>query len=61
MKGQRVCFIPGLPEELSPAGPLEVQGILQGIGEGGELLITNDSGETLSFITGELKVYLPSP
>jgi BirA family biotin operon repressor/biotin-[acetyl-CoA-carboxylase] ligase len=58
MKGQRVCFIPGLPEELSPAGPVEIEGTLRGIGEGGELLITDDSGKTLSFVTGELKVYL---
>jgi BirA family biotin operon repressor/biotin-[acetyl-CoA-carboxylase] ligase len=62
MKGQKVCFVPGLPEELSCGSaviqPAAVEGTLQGIGEGGEILITADSGETLSFITGELKVYL---
>jgi BirA family biotin operon repressor/biotin-[acetyl-CoA-carboxylase] ligase len=81
MKGQRVCFIPGLPEEISAtasnaadsapantkadtpanpaksANPEKIEGILQGISEDGEILITADSGETLSFITGELKVY----
>jgi biotin-(acetyl-CoA carboxylase) ligase len=62
MKGQRVCFVPGLPEELSGGSAViqaaAVEGTLQGIGDGGEILITADSGETLSFITGELKVYL---
>jgi len=66
MKGQRICFIPGLPEELAtasstpagtPANPEKIQGILQGVSEDGEILITADTGETLSFITGELKVY----
>jgi len=71
MKGRRVCFIPGLPEELAtansasvrnsaagtPANPETIEGVLQGVSEDGEILITADTGEMLSFITGELKVY----
>jgi len=58
MKGRSICFIPGLPEEISAtANPEKIEGILQGVNEDGEILITADTGETLSFVTGELKVY----
>jgi len=58
MKGRQVCFIPGLPEEISAnANPEKIEGILQGVSENGEILITADTEKTLSFITGELKVY----
>jgi BirA family transcriptional regulator, biotin operon repressor / biotin---[acetyl-CoA-carboxylase] ligase len=60
MKGRRVTFISGQPEELSAASctnPEKTEGILQGVNQKGEICITTDSGETISFITGELKVY----
>jgi len=60
MKGKRVTFISGQPEELSAASrknPEIIEGILQGINQNGEICIATDSGEMLSFVTGELKVY----
>ncbi|AEF85708.1 biotin-(acetyl-CoA-carboxylase) ligase [Treponema primitia ZAS-2] len=53
MKGSQVRFIDGP----AASGRL-VEGTLQGIGPGGELLIqTGDSAEAQGFITGELDVY----
>ena len=54
MKGRRVCFISGLPEELADPSS-KIEGILQGIGEKGEILIEQDSGEVRSFVNGELR------
>ena len=56
LKGRKVSFFPGLPEEYAEKA-VEIEGILQGVGDGGEICITADSGELLSFTTGELKVY----
>ncbi|MDR0447990.1 MAG: biotin--[acetyl-CoA-carboxylase] ligase [Treponema sp.] len=57
MKDRQICFIPGLPEEISGEATADViEGILQGIGEKGEILITAASGETASFVTGELRI-----
>ena len=56
MKCKRICFIPGLPEELAGGSSPAVEGILQGIGESGEIRITLDAGETVSFAAGELKL-----
>ena len=55
MKCQKICFVPGLPEEYADKSPLVIEGILHGIGENGEILIVPDGGEILSFVTGELK------
>ncbi len=53
MKGQPVRFIPGAAE----SGRV-VEGLLWGIGPGGELLLKGQDGtEPESFITGELEVY----
>jgi BirA family biotin operon repressor/biotin-[acetyl-CoA-carboxylase] ligase len=62
MKGKRVTFISGQPEERSAASdkkPEIIEGILQGINNEGEICIKTDAGEILSFINGELKVYAP--
>jgi BirA family biotin operon repressor/biotin-[acetyl-CoA-carboxylase] ligase len=67
MKGQSVSFVPG-PAPKAPDGsgnsgpgtesPCLVNGVLEGIGENGEIRIAPpDGGNVLSFITGELKVY----
>jgi BirA family biotin operon repressor/biotin-[acetyl-CoA-carboxylase] ligase len=55
MCGQKVKFIPGPPQEDGKEGEV-VEGILEGIGPGGEIVLTVD-GARRSFITGELKVY----
>jgi BirA family biotin operon repressor/biotin-[acetyl-CoA-carboxylase] ligase len=52
MKGRRVRFIPG-----AAGSQGIVPGILEGIGSEGELLLLDDSGGKLSFVTGELDVY----
>lgn len=54
MKGQRVRFFPGEPKELSARPASAVEGVLQGIGDGGEIVILQDSGELCSFTNGEL-------
>ena len=55
MKGRRICFIPGLPEELTGSNsPDKIEGTLKGISEEGEILIQQDSGEIFPFVTGEL-------
>jgi BirA family biotin operon repressor/biotin-[acetyl-CoA-carboxylase] ligase len=51
MRGRRVRFIDGAADS-----GREVEGVLAGIGGGGELLIAVN-GETMPFITGELAVY----
>ena len=57
LKGRRVCFIPGLPEEISSnAAPEKIEGVLHGIGKNGEIRIMLDSGEIVSFVSGELKL-----
>ncbi|MDR2149380.1 MAG: biotin--[acetyl-CoA-carboxylase] ligase [Spirochaetaceae bacterium] len=48
-KGERVCFHAGGTELFTT-----VEGKIQGIGSGGELLIECDSGELQAFITGEI-------
>jgi len=57
LKDQRVCFTPGLPEEISCKPALAIEGMLKGIGQDGEILIVDHTGELHSFITGELKAY----
>jgi BirA family biotin operon repressor/biotin-[acetyl-CoA-carboxylase] ligase len=57
MRNRTVCFVPGAPPELAGAGGGEINGVLAGIGEGGEILIRPEGGPVSSFITGELKVY----
>jgi BirA family biotin operon repressor/biotin-[acetyl-CoA-carboxylase] ligase len=53
MRGRRVRFIPGAADSGEA-----VEGILDGVGPGGELLLTPDgAGEARSFVTGELLVY----
>jgi biotin-(acetyl-CoA carboxylase) ligase len=58
LKGQRVRFIPGAAPGASSGGPPPnaVEGILTGIGSGGELLLRGEGG-IRSYITGELDVY----
>ena len=55
MKGKKVRFVPGQPEELSDGSVSAIEGILQGVGDGGEILILRDSGETVPYTTGELR------
>ncbi|MDR2738447.1 MAG: biotin--[acetyl-CoA-carboxylase] ligase [Treponema sp.] len=53
MKGRRIRFIPG-----AAGSGKAVEGILRGIGPGGELLIQSRPGtESEAFVTGELEVY----
>jgi BirA family biotin operon repressor/biotin-[acetyl-CoA-carboxylase] ligase len=53
LKGKPVRFAPG-----SPGSDLTVEGILRGVGPGGELLIApSGGGEVKSFASGELRVY----
>ena len=54
MKGCKVRFVCGLPEEQISGQVSAVEGILLGIGENGEIIIAEDSGKTGSYITGEL-------
>lgn len=67
MKGRRIQFIPGAPaeciagKESLPKDRL-IRGILQGIGENGEIRIIPENepvtnGGVLPFVTGELLVY----
>ena len=51
MRGERVCFIAGGADSGRP-----VEGLLRGVGPGGELLILPDGGEERAFITGELNL-----
>ena len=54
-KGEQVSFVPGSAD----SGHL-VEGLLSGLGPGGELLIIPNGEKTaLSFVTGELRVYDP--
>ena len=59
MKGRKVCFIPGLPEELAGKAVPPTEGILHGIGRNGEIVIEKDSGKLVSFVSGELNPDLP--
>jgi BirA family biotin operon repressor/biotin-[acetyl-CoA-carboxylase] ligase len=52
MKGKPVRFAPGGPDS-----ELLVEGILKGVGPGGELLIAPAGGAVKSFASGELRVY----
>jgi BirA family biotin operon repressor/biotin-[acetyl-CoA-carboxylase] ligase len=53
MKGRPVRFIPGGADSL-----LVVEGVLAGLGEGGELLIVPEGGTAArAYVTGELQVY----
>lgn len=54
MRGRRVRFIAG-----GAGSGQAVEGSLEGIGPGGELLILPRDGEFRSFVTGELDVYGP--
>jgi BirA family biotin operon repressor/biotin-[acetyl-CoA-carboxylase] ligase len=55
MRGRPVRFIAGGADSGEP-----VEGILEGVGPGGELLITpRGAGTVRSFVTGELDVYGP--
>ena len=56
MKGQKVSFIPGLPEELAGKSSI-IAGTLQGVEENGGICIVQDSGDVFSCMNGELKVY----
>ncbi|MCL1812095.1 MAG: biotin--[acetyl-CoA-carboxylase] ligase [Treponema sp.] len=54
MKDSKINFIPGVPEELSNKPVQAVKGTLLGIGKEGEIRILEDTGEVVSFSTGEL-------
>ena len=59
LKGRRVAFIPGphAPDTASAAGRA-VEGVLMGIGGGGELLLKPDGkAAAVSYASGELLVY----
>jgi BirA family biotin operon repressor/biotin-[acetyl-CoA-carboxylase] ligase len=51
-KGETVCFVDGKADS-----DRVVEGRLEGIGPGGELLIAPPGGPARAFITGELRVY----
>ncbi|MDR0598885.1 MAG: biotin--[acetyl-CoA-carboxylase] ligase [Treponema sp.] len=67
LKGRMARFVPGPPEEAAPSSlgspvPPLIEGLVEGIGPGGELRIRpaaggSVGGEVLSFVTGEFKVY----
>ena len=56
MKDRKISFVPGLPEEYAGKSASVIEGTLKGIGDNGEIIIATDSGEKLSFVTGELKL-----
>ncbi len=55
-RGRRVRFLEGMPER----GEV-IEGVLEGVGPGGELLIRGDTGRLSACVSGELLLYKDDP